>query len=126
MKERSEHIEQREFVQWVRQMTPFLIYAIPNGGGKRTKADGGRLKAEGVVSGMPDLHIPELRLWIEMKARDGAVSRVQSAIHEKLRKFDQVEVCYSTAEAISVVTQHMATRGMVPTRQPIKKVVENG
>jgi hypothetical protein len=121
-KPRSEHIEQREFVQWVRQMTPFLIYAIPNGGGKRTKADGGRLKAEGVVSGMPDLHIPELRLWIEMKKQGGTVEPAQRAIHEKLRRFDVVAVCYSTQQAIDVVTGIMHTRGMVPARQPIRKV----
>ena len=119
---RTEHVEQREFVQWVRQMTPYLIYATPNGGGKRTKADGGRLKAEGVVSGMPDLHIPELRLWIEMKASDGVVSPVQKAIHERLRAFDAVVVCHSTQEAINVVTMVMQTHGMFPTRQPIKKV----
>ena len=120
MVERSEHIEQREFVQWVRQMTPFLIYAIPNGGG-RSGRQGMGLKAEGVLAGMPDLHIPELRLWIEMKAADGVVSPAQRAIHARLVAFDSVAVCYSTAEAIDVVTQHMQSRGMVPTRQPIKK-----
>ncbi len=122
-KERSEHIEQREFVQWVRQWTPFLIYAIPNGE-KRSRNDGLRLKVEGVLAGMPDLHIPELRLWIEMKAADGEVSPVQKAIHERLREFDQVAVCWSTNEAIDLVTQHMATRGMVPTRQPLRKMVK--
>lgn len=121
-KPRSEHIEQREFVQWVRQMTPFLIYAIPNGE-KRSRTDGLRLKVEGVLAGMPDLHIPELRLWIEMKAADGVVSPVQKAIHEKLRKFDVVAVCYSTQQAIDVVTGIMHTRGMVPTRQPLRKKV---
>jgi len=119
-KPRSEHIEQREFVQWVRQMTPFLIYAIPNGGG-RSGRQGMALKVEGVLAGMPDLHIPELRLWIEMKAADGVVSPAQRAIHARLVAFDSVAVCYSTAEAIDVVTQHMQSRGMVPTRQPIKK-----
>ena len=72
---RTEHVEQREFVQWVRQYTPFLIYAIPNGGA-RGRSQGATLKAEGVLAGMPDLHIPELRLWIEMKASGGKVSPV--------------------------------------------------
>ena len=121
MVERSEHIEQREFVQWVRQNTSLLIYAIPNVG-TASRARGLTLKVEGVLAGMPDLHIPELRLWIEMKAADGQVSPVQKAIHEKLRAFDQVAVCWSTAEAIDLVTQHMHTRGMVPTRQPLKAV----
>lgn len=121
MVERSEHVEQREFVQWVSQNTSLLIYAIPNGGG-RSGRQGMALKAEGVLAGMPDLHIPELRLWIEMKASGGKVSPVQRAIHERLRKFDIVAVCYSTQQAIDVVTGTMHTRGMVPTRQPVRKV----
>ncbi len=121
MAKRSEHVEQREFVQWVRQMTPYLIYAIPNGG-SRGRSQGATLKAEGVLAGMPDLHIPELRLWIEMKAAGGKVSPVQKAVHERLRAFDAVVVCYSTQEAIDVVTMVMQTHGMFPTRQPIRKV----
>jgi hypothetical protein len=118
---RTEHVEQREFVQWVRQMTPYLIYAIPNGG-SRGRSQGATLKAEGVLAGMPDLHIPELRLWIEMKASGGVVSPVQRAIHKRLRAFDAVVVCFSTQEAINVVAARMEDLGMVPTRQPIKKV----
>ena len=76
-KPRSEHIEQREFVQWVRQMTPFLIYAIPNVG-TASRQRGLTLKVEGVLAGMPDLHIPELRLWIEMKrVKGGSLSAEQ-------------------------------------------------
>jgi len=120
-KPRSEHIEQRELVQWVRQMTPYLIYAIPNGG-SRGRSQGATLKAEGVLAGMPDLHIPELRLWIEMKASGGVVSPVQRAIHKQLQRFDSVVVCFSTQEAIDVVTARMEDVGIVPTRQPIKKV----
>jgi hypothetical protein len=30
-----------------------------------------RLKAEGVVRGIPDLFIPEWRLWVEMKRKTG-------------------------------------------------------
>ena len=118
---RTEHVEQRELVQWVRQMTPYLIYAIPNGG-SRGRSQGATLKAEGVLAGMPDLHIPELRLWIEMKASGGVVSPVQRAIHKQLQRFDSVVVCFSTQEAIDVVTARMEDVGIVPTRQPIKKV----
>ena len=118
---RTEHVEQREFVQWVRQYTPYLIYAIPNGG-SRGRSQGATLKAEGVLAGMPDLHIPELRLWIEMKASGGKVSPVQRAIHQQLREFNQVAVCFSKQEAIDFLTSHMLMNGMVPTRQPIKKV----
>ena len=68
---KTEHEEQREFVMWFRQTYPEVrIYAIPNGE-KRSKAAAGRLKAEGVSSGVPDLHIPEWRCWIEMKRSEG-------------------------------------------------------
>lgn len=118
---RSEHVEQREFVQWVRQYTPYLIYAIPNGG-SRGRSQGATLKAEGVLAGMPDLHIPELRLWIEMKASGGKVSPVQRAIHKQLQKFDTVVVCFSTDEAVNVVSARMEDLGMRIERQPIRKV----
>lgn len=118
---RSEHVEQREFVQWVRQYTPYLIYAIPNGG-SRGRSQGATLKAEGVLAGMPDLHVPELRLWIEMKASGGVVSPVQRAIHKQLQKFDTVVVCFSTDEAINVVSARMEDLGMRIERQPIRKV----
>ena len=120
---RSEHVEQREFVQWVRQYTPYLIYAIPNGG-SRGRSQGATLKAEGVLAGMPDLHIPELRLWIEMKASGGKVSPVQKEIHEQLQRFDTVVVCFSTDEAVNVVSERMEDLGMRIERQPIRKVTK--
>lgn len=67
----SEHFEQREVVRWFRQTWPGVrIHAIPNGGA-RNKATAGRLKAEGVVSGVPDLFVPAWRLWVEMKRTKG-------------------------------------------------------
>lgn len=119
---RSEHVEQREFVQWVRQWTPYLVLAIPNGG-KRGKAEAMRLKAEGVTAGVPDLQIPFFNLWIEMKASGGSLSPVQREMHERLRDQGQTVVtCFSTDEAINVVAARMEDLGIFPTRQPIKKV----
>ena len=67
----SEHFEQREVVRWFRQTWPGVrIHAIPNGGA-RNKATAGRLKAEGVASGVPDLFVPAWRLWVEMKRTKG-------------------------------------------------------
>ena len=65
-------------VRWFRQTWPsVLIHAIPNGGA-RSKATAGRLKAEGVVSGVPDLFVPAWRLWIEMKrVKGGSLSQEQ-------------------------------------------------
>ena len=70
---RSEHIEQREFVEWFRKTYPgVLIFAIPNGG-KRGAAAAAKLQLEGVVPGVPDLCVPEWHLWIEMKRSDGGI-----------------------------------------------------
>jgi len=67
----TEHEEQRELVRWFRQTWPGVrIFAIPNGGA-RSPATAGRLKAEGVSSGVPDLCIPAWKLWIEMKRIKG-------------------------------------------------------
>lgn len=67
----TEHEEQREFVRWFRQTFHGVrIFAIANGGA-RSKATAGRLKAEGVVSGVPDLFVPAWRLWVEMKRTKG-------------------------------------------------------
>lgn len=69
----SESEEQEGLVQWFRAKFPgVLIYAIPNGG-HRAHSVALRLKAEGVVPGVPDLHIPDWRLWIEMKREKGGV-----------------------------------------------------
>tara|TARA_R110000822_G_scaffold51604_2_gene134079 strand:+ start:277 stop:543 length:267 start_codon:yes stop_codon:yes gene_type:complete len=47
-----------------------LIFAIPNGE-KRAISVAKRLKAEGVVRGVPDLFVPAWNLWIEMKRVSG-------------------------------------------------------
>lgn len=68
---KTEHEEQREFVQWFRQnCKPMRIFAIPNGG-LRNKVTAMRLKAEGLAPGVPDLFVPELKLFIEMKREKG-------------------------------------------------------
>ena len=81
----SEHDEQVGFVQWFRARFPgVLIIAIPNGG-RRDIATARRLKAEGVVAGVPDLFVPEWMLWIEMKrAKGGRVSTEQKALARRL------------------------------------------
>jgi len=82
----SEHVEQREFVSAFRKRFPQVrIYAVPNGEA-RSRTAGARLKAEGVSPGVPDLHIPEWRMWIEMKrAKGGRVSAEQADWHAYLR-----------------------------------------
>lgn len=101
----SEHEEQRNFVQWMRQKHPELwIFAVPNGG-HRGASQGARLKAEGVSRGVPDLYIPALRLWIEMKIKGGRVEADQKRWHSYLDGIgDRVVVAYSRDEAVQAVT----------------------
>jgi hypothetical protein len=68
----SEHSEQVGFINWFNGFSihEVLIFAIPNGE-KRSITVAKRLKAEGVVRGIPDLFIPEWRLWVEMKRKTG-------------------------------------------------------
>ena len=82
----SEHVEQSLFVQWFRRSYPnVLIFAVPNGGA-RSKATAGKLKVEGVVPGIPDLFVPEWKLWVEMKRiKGGAVSNEQQGMIEYLQ-----------------------------------------
>ena len=74
----TEHEEQRELVRWFRQTFKGVrIFAIPNGGA-RSIVTAGRLKAEGVSAGVPDLFVPAWHLWIEMKrAKGGSLSAEQ-------------------------------------------------
>lgn len=65
-----------------------MLYAIPNGGARNVVV-AKKLKAEGVMAGVPDLHIPVARqgfhsLYIELKAPKGRVSDTQVAFGEKL------------------------------------------
>ena len=74
----TEHDEQVLFIKWWRLLHPDVrIFAVPNGG-HRSKVGAARLKAEGVSPGVPDLFIPALKLWLEMKRKKGgAVSTDQ-------------------------------------------------
>lgn len=71
MKILEEESEQIAFINWFRmQYAGTLIYHIPNGG-KRGIQEGAKFKKMGVVSGVPDLHIPRWNCWIEMKREKG-------------------------------------------------------
>ena len=81
----TEHEEQRELVKWFRQTYPGVrIFAIPNGGA-RSISSAARLKVEGVSAGVPDLYIPEWKIWVEMKrVRGGRVDEKQQEWHKYL------------------------------------------
>lgn len=84
----SEHHEQSGFVHWFRHKFPrVLIFAIPNGE-HRSVSVGKRLKAEGVVRGIPDLFIPALGVWIEMKRVEGG--RLSKEQRETIRYLESI------------------------------------
>ena len=87
----TEHEEQKNFIQWFRRKYPAVrIFAIPNGGA-RNPATACRLKVEGVLRGVPDLFIPEWRLWIEMKRiKGGVLSPEQKDWIEYLKNNDYI------------------------------------
>lgn len=95
----TEHEEQRELVRWFRQTWPGMrIFAIPNGGA-RSAATAGRLKAEGVSPGVPDLFIPALKLWVEMKrTKGGSVSAEQKDWAKYLESVDYCVIVGKGAE----------------------------
>ena len=109
---RTEHVEQREFVSWFRKTFPAVrILAIPNGS-QRSRTTGARLKAEGVVAGVPDLLVPAWNLWIEMKRADGgSVSTQQKDWHRYLESIDHtVLVCAGFLQAKEKV-EELVKRG---------------
>lgn len=98
---KSEHLEQVEFVAWFRKTYPGVrIFAIPNGGA-RSVSQGMALKAEGTSKGVPDLFVPEFRLFIEMKnSKGGQVSVDQRDWLEYLNSCGYTaKVCNGFSEA---------------------------
>jgi hypothetical protein len=110
MKLPTEHDEQALFVQWFRASYPnVLIYAIPNAGLRHVR-HAVKLKDEGVVSGIPDLHVPEYALWIEMKRQKGGVlSQAQKDIIRHLQDFNTVIVAKGCEDAMKQVSEYMSS-----------------
>ena len=105
--QRSESMEQILFVNWMRKTYPqHRIFHIPNGGA-RGAATALRLKNEGVIKGVPDLFIPSMMLWIEMKtAYGGKVSQEQKDWIEYLRNHGYTaEVANGCEAAKEIVLQ---------------------
>jgi hypothetical protein len=110
---RTEHEEQREFVQWFRRkFSNVKIFAIANGGW-RSRATAAKLKAEGVSRGVPDLFVPAWGLWIEMKRLDGGrLSPDQKSWHLYLASIGQtVLVCHGAEDAKRQIDAHIKAAG---------------
>lgn len=118
----TEHDEQVAFIRWAEgTLNPHvfaLLFAIPNGG-QRSKAVAGKLKAEGVKAGIPDLMLAVPRnsyhgLFIEMKKpAGGSVSPSQAKMVLKLQgEGYHVEICNGCDEAVKAVQTYLGMEGL--------------
>ena len=112
-----EHDQQVTVMEWARVMEvecPELemIHATPNAG-KRSPREGGRMKAEGLKAGYPDLSLDVARggyhgLRIEMKVGKNKPSESQLWWIDALNAQGYLAVvCYSADEAISEIEQYL-------------------
>lgn len=112
-----EHHEQVTFIQWCRlQAKKYpeldLMFAIPNGG-QRAATTAAKLKKEGVLAGVPDLHLPIARggyhsLFIEMKAGKNRPTKLQQLMMQRLEEAgNRCVVCYGAKEAIDVTLEYL-------------------
>lgn len=90
-----------------------LMFAIPNGGA-RDAVTGSRMKAEGVLAGVPDVFLAwpskgRHGLFLELKrAKGGNVSEAQKIITVILRDAGYgVAVCHGWEAARSVILQYL-------------------
>lgn len=93
-----------------------LLYHIPNGGA-RSRATAGRLKAEGVRAGVPDICLPVARggyhaLYIELKrVRGGRVSEKQEEMLAALAaQGNRCEVCKGWEAAKEAILRYLDSR----------------
>jgi hypothetical protein len=110
-KVKSEHLEQVEFIQWMRRSHPeHRVFAIGNGG-LRNKVVAMNMKAEGVTAGVPDLMIPSLNCFIEMKrTKGGTISPEQLDWIIYLNDVGyHAQVCKGKDEAIDFI-KHVLTK----------------
>jgi len=118
----SEHFLQCEVVEFCRLNKEFpdlkKIYAVPNAA-RRSLRQGAKMKAEGMRSGVPDLVLPIGKggffgLYIEMKTKGGSLSDNQKIVLGEL-KYDnyKIAVCYSSEEAIDLLSKYIQMEGTV-------------
>ena len=116
----SESVEQQDLFQWAAVSAAVrwpkemrMLYHVPNEG-KRSKANGARLKSEGLRAGVPDINLDVARgeyhgLRIEMKRRRGGrVSPEQAAWLEALREQGYAAiVAYGWEEAADAIEKYL-------------------
>jgi hypothetical protein len=115
----SEHQHQVTLFQWAaleanRIPELALMFAIPNAGAGGQRGQAGKMKAEGVKAGVPDIFLSVARkgyhgLYIEMKMPGNKPTVKQRWWQEYLEEQEYiVEVCYSWPEAKDVIMNYLA------------------
>ena len=104
----TEASEQIAFVKWFKANYNTPLWHIPSGamiGGRNRFGAINQLKSMGWCNGIPDIFIPEWKLWIEMKrAKGGTVSSEQKAILKMLNQSGyHAFVARGCGEAIAIV-----------------------
>lgn len=113
----SESAEQQNLLRWslwaeAKYPELCLLYHVPNEG-KRSRAAGGRLKAEGLKPGVPDLCLPVARggfhgLYIELKAQGGKVTANQEKwIAELTAQGYLAKVCVGFESAQQLIESYL-------------------
>lgn len=114
----SESVEQQRLFLWARMQSGkypclTLMYHIPNEG-KRSRATGGRLRAEGLKAGVPDICLPVARggchgLYIELKCQHGGrLLPAQAEWMEKLKAQGyQVALCHGWEAASEIILEYL-------------------
>ena len=113
--------EQKALFDWwqhSRHAPHLVMYHIPNGG-RRDAITGARLKAEGVVAGVPDIFLAVPRqgfhgLYVELKRqKGGSLESSQEDIIARLRQAGyRVEVCMGWWEAREAIENYLT--GEIP------------
>lgn len=107
-----EHIEQVRLVNWFRdnfKEPDYIIFAVPNGGFRGIK-EAGRLKAEGVLSGVSDIIILTHNkvIFLEMKNAKGKLSKAQKYFNENVAYLGFVSlVSYGASEASEKILKEL-------------------
>ena len=102
----EEHEIQKAICEYL-DIRGVCYWAVPNGG-KRSKAEAGRLKAEGVKSGVPDLCLIYDGMYYGLEVKKpatstpkGYLSKNQKSMHRKIdRAGGTVKTVYSVADVI--------------------------
>jgi hypothetical protein len=129
MSEHDEQVALFQYLETLKHSHPLtqLAYAIPNGG-LRSKAVAGKLKAEGVKSGVLDIHLPVASeafnaldnrffipkytgLWVEMKYGKGKMTPNQKKWKKVMEEQGhKVVVCYTWVEAANAIHEYLGIK----------------